>query len=478
MASGLAAKIVDICTLIVLARLLSPADFGLVAMAMTLVVVIETIFNIPIGSGILRAKVVSKASCDTAFTLAFLRGTLVGVLLLGLSFPVSRYFGDARLLSLCWVIAVAPVVRGLVNPRVFLLQRRLDFRFSAYFKLIGKLLSAAIAISVAVFTKSYWAIAIVTLVTPCVLFIGSYLFVSYRPRFSLLKLSDFSDIVGWSTLNQLFSALNWQSDRFVLGGVVPADMFGRYSMSANLANLPAQIFVAPLGQIINASFGKIKDRDNLKRAYLKSSQLVCFLVTPLLLLGACYSRPILLGLFPEGWDEAIKIFSCLCLIGLVALPTRTFPAAAMHLRVLRVVTVSSLVEFVCRIVLLAILVRSAGIDGAIYAGFSATCIRLGMTMYFTKKIFFLSFKSQTAIHIRTVVSGIVLVCTSFYFLDSIDYSNTGSIFLSTFPGVAVSLFVYFAVAFTLWSLCSKPDGSERVLFNLFRSFGNRIVRVV
>ena len=80
-ASKLVARCLDLATMVVLGRLLSPADFGLVAIAMSVVMVIEAVLELPVGQAVVRLSVVTKAHYDTAFTISFLRGSGVALIL-------------------------------------------------------------------------------------------------------------------------------------------------------------------------------------------------------------------------------------------------------------------------------------------------------------------------------------------------------------------------------------------------------------
>ncbi len=157
------AKVIDFCLLIVFGRVLSPADFGLVALAMTLIVMLELIADLPVGQVLVRMHEPRPEHYDTAFTLSLIRAAALGTLYIALAWPFAWLYRDARLAPLICVLSLAPMVRGLVSPRLAYYARSIDFRRDFFSDFAGKLGSLLCAGSLALLYPSYWAIAVGTL---------------------------------------------------------------------------------------------------------------------------------------------------------------------------------------------------------------------------------------------------------------------------------------------------------------------------
>jgi len=123
----LLSRFIDFALLLILGRILTPDDFGLVALAMAPVFIIEAVLSIPIAQAILSHPKVNRATYDTAFTLSIIRGLILGTVLITLSFPMAQYFEDERLTSLICVLAIAPILRGAISPRIADYMRRMDY---------------------------------------------------------------------------------------------------------------------------------------------------------------------------------------------------------------------------------------------------------------------------------------------------------------------------------------------------------------
>ncbi|MDE1901941.1 MAG: oligosaccharide flippase family protein, partial [Alphaproteobacteria bacterium] len=118
----------DLVTLAILSRLLTPADFGLTALAMTTVTVAESVTALPLMVALLRVAEPTRAMFDTAFTLAFLRGVVLAVVLGGLGFVMAVIYRDPRLTALVCALSLAPILRGLTSPRMVSFIQKMDFR--------------------------------------------------------------------------------------------------------------------------------------------------------------------------------------------------------------------------------------------------------------------------------------------------------------------------------------------------------------
>ena len=93
-------KLIDFCLLIILGRVLSPADFGLVALAMTLIVMLELIADLPVGQVLVRMEEPRPEHYDTAFTLSLIRAVALGLVYVALAWPFAWVYHDARLATI------------------------------------------------------------------------------------------------------------------------------------------------------------------------------------------------------------------------------------------------------------------------------------------------------------------------------------------------------------------------------------------
>ena len=117
------AKSLDFISLLVLARFLGPAEFGVVAMAWTSVQIVEALSEMPLSAVLMNVEKPSEAMYDTAFTMAVIRSIATIGLLAAMAVPLSIFYHEPRLIALQCALSAAPAMRGLVSQRAHKLQR-------------------------------------------------------------------------------------------------------------------------------------------------------------------------------------------------------------------------------------------------------------------------------------------------------------------------------------------------------------------
>jgi PST family polysaccharide transporter len=155
-------RVIDLVAMLVLARILLPTDFGLVAIALSVVSVTEAVLELPINQVLVRLPSITASQYDTAFTLSLLRGGALSLVLIAIAWPFAAFYADARLLPLVGFLSLAPAARGLVSPRLAEYQRGMSFWRDFSMEIGGKLTAFVLGVAIALLTRSYWAMAVST----------------------------------------------------------------------------------------------------------------------------------------------------------------------------------------------------------------------------------------------------------------------------------------------------------------------------
>lgn len=280
-AARISARVIDLAALLVLARVLSPADFGLTAIAASLVSIVEMVLEIPLVQALLRLQTIEKAHLDTAFTLGLLRGAVIAVLMVAAAWPAAHIYADARLIPIVLVLSLSPIARSLYSPGMVHLFRDINFRASFIADFIGKAIAALISIGVLYAGAGYWALVINPVASSILPTALSYILAPYSPRLSLEKLSAFSAFTGWFTSSQILAAFSWQYDRVFLGYHVEKAVLGRYGVASDFSVLPTQSLIGPAMRPVMAAFATIaEDRQRLQSAFLRAARLTMIIALP------------------------------------------------------------------------------------------------------------------------------------------------------------------------------------------------------
>ena len=307
-------RIIDFFTLLVLARILTPADFGLAALATSLVMVVDTMLEVPVTQALLRLPTIDKSHLDTGFTVGLMRGVVIATIVLAAAWPYSWINHDSHLVLLVAVLALGPISRGLTSPAMVNFARQLGFRQTFILEASGKLTAAIIAMLVVLSGGAYWAIVANFVIASLASTVASYILAPYRPAISLARLPDFAGFIGWFSSAQLVSALNWQFDRFLIGALADRPTLGRYAVASDVAVIPTQSLIGPALQPVMAAFSQINaDRARVRQAFLKATRFAMLISAPACVgisLTADLVTDLLLG---AKWEHAAPLLSLLAL---------------------------------------------------------------------------------------------------------------------------------------------------------------------
>jgi PST family polysaccharide transporter len=307
-------RIIDFFTLLVLARSLTPDDFGLAALAMSLVLVVDTVLELPVTQALVRLKTIDQRHLDTSFTLSILRSGLIAVIILAAAWPFAALNNDPELMPLVAVLALAPVIKGLYSPAMVHFARDLGFRQTFLLEFCGKVASFVVATTTVFLGGTYWAIAANYVASSTAATIASYVLAPYRPAFSLSRLSDFAGFIGWFSSAQLVSALNWQFDRVLIGAVAGKAVLGRYALVSDVAAIPTQNLIGPAQQSVMAAFARIgSDPERMKFAFLKAVRFVMLIAVPACVGISLTSDLVTDLLLGAKWKDAAPLLTPLAL---------------------------------------------------------------------------------------------------------------------------------------------------------------------
>ena len=348
-------RLIDFFNLLILARLLSPAEFGLAALAMALVVVIDTVLEVPVTQALVRLKVLDKSHLDTGFTLGVLRSSAIAAIFLVATWPYSLVNGNPLLVPVIAAMALGPIAKGFMSPAMVHFARELEFRPTFAIETISKLCAFVAAVATVVAGGGYWAIVVNFVITAFVATVASYVVAPYRPAFSLNRLSDFAGFIGWFSSAQLVSALNWQFDRFLIGSAGTSAMLGRYAVASDIAVIPTQSIIGPALQPVMAAFSQISSNaDRMRTAFLKASRFAMLISLPVcvgLSLTADLVTAILLG---AQWSDAAPYLSLLAL-SVIPIPYfQTLYSASLALDRPSVIFRLNVIDLCFRVVLISV----------------------------------------------------------------------------------------------------------------------------
>jgi len=463
----LAAKLIDFAMLLCLARFLGPAEFGLVAMAMAAVYIAEALFELPTAAALIRVPELTPELLHTAFTLSLLRGLFIALLLLAVAWPLAAFNNEPRLAALLAALALAPAMRGLVNPRMVEYARALDFRPDAVMEVSGKAVALIVSVTIAIVTRSYWAIAAATVCAPLVATVLSYFIAPLRPRLTLVHWPQFSNLLGWNFLSQVCQALNWQIDRLLLPRLTTTVAFGQYAMGKQMSEIPVQALIQPLIRPVMPALASAGEARGSR--YLQLSHAIALVMAPVMGLLLVWPEPLVRVALGPDWAPAAQWLQGISFVALLWLPGLLMAPLAMTLDRTRWMAVRTFVELMVRLPLVWLGAVHYGIPGAIAGSAIATAVGTVISCFVVRRLIDTSLTAQFMTlwwpMVAMVPAGAVLWFAKPALMAA---AGVGPLLLWAVPVGVLYLVVYGLAAWLAWRLAGRPAGLEQHLLDIIR----------
>ncbi|MCJ2019211.1 lipopolysaccharide biosynthesis protein [Methylobacterium sp. E-065] len=469
-AGRLGTRLVDLATFVILARVLGPTEFGVVALAMIPIFIVEMITDLPISNSLIRTHTFERGALDTAFTLSLIRGIGIAAMLLLIAKPFAEFSNDIRVAPLVAALGVGSILRCLSSPAAIKFVRELDFRREIAMDLLGKIASFSSSVAFAVTTQSYWAIAVGTLTGPVVTTALSYYVAPYRPRLSLRHWSIFSNLAGWHSLGQLVSAISWQADRIILSRYISLADFGRYSVAENLASMIYSIVAIPLARAWLPSFSSVQhDTARLSQAYRKASSASATIVVPAYIGLSIMSDPAIRIILGNKWTEAAPILSGIAAGAIFSVLSGPVSSLALTLNRARFATILVAADLVIKLPALFFAALWFGVTGVLFARAGAGLISLVTGMIIVHSLTSLEFQKQFAAIIRPYLSGAVMYASLLSMSHWLSGIPVGfNLAAASIVTILIGIVIYTVALLALWFVMGRPDGPELMLTGRLR----------
>ncbi|MGD1874961.1 MAG: oligosaccharide flippase family protein [Mastigocoleus sp.] len=304
---------------IILAWLLGPEYFGLMAVVNILLTGLELFSDIGIGQNIVRSKRGDELNfLNTAWTVQAMRGFLLWFFCLAITIPAARYYEDERLLYLLPFVGLSSIFTGFSSTSIHTLNRQMSLEKLTVFELVTQVFSIAVMLSVAYYNRnSVWSLAIggVSLHVSRML-ISHKLIPGFRNRFAWDK-SAFEEIISfgkWVFFATALMFLAEQADRLILGKLLSFTTLGVYSIAYTLASMPREIIKRLSYKVI---FPAISNHIDLPRSTLRSKILhqrrKILIAFALPLAGLVTVGDLIIGfLYKEDYIQATWMMPILC----------------------------------------------------------------------------------------------------------------------------------------------------------------------
>jgi O-antigen/teichoic acid export membrane protein len=258
---------------IVLARILSPADFGLFGIVVLAIAFLETFTETGINAVLIQLKDKIEDFVDTAWIISIIRGTLIAGLIIVFTRFLAHFFASPAVFPLLLLASLIPFIRGFINPAIIVLQKELQFQKEFFLRSAILLTDVAFSILLVILTRSVIGLLWGVIIGAMIEVLLSFVFLSPRPRLAFEK-EKFVKIIGfgkWVTLNGIFAYLADRIDDIFVGRVLGVASLGIYQMAYKISSLSFTEISNMTSKVTFPVYSKITtDPQRLKRAYLRT----------------------------------------------------------------------------------------------------------------------------------------------------------------------------------------------------------------
>jgi len=379
-----------IVRLAILARLLSPYEFGLFGIAVLMLALLETVTETGINVFLIQKEGELKDYVSSAWLVSILRGVLISAVLLAFSGLISTFFNSPNALPLIMLIAIIPFLRGFINPSEIKFQKNLEFNKEFALRLSCFLVDAVVSITLSIITGK--AIALVWGMAAGVvaeLFI-SLVFIKPRPtfKFEKLKIKNVFNRGKWVTISSIMQYFFSNGDNITVGKILNTSALGYYQMAYNVSMLPVTEISNIFYTVSFPVFTRFSDDlKRLKMAFIKVTLLVSVLVIPVGLILFFFTTPLVSLVLGDKWLPIVPTLKILTFAGVIRAVTGIVPAVFLAVKKQEYVTVSALLNFVGLAVTIVPLVMKFGIIGAGYSVIFASFLSVPLLIYYCSRIF-------------------------------------------------------------------------------------------
>ena len=300
---------------IIMARLLSPSDYGITALPAVFLVVAEVFINGGFGTAMVRKPELTEKDISTAFIYSISVGLLC-YLILYLSAPfIAIFYNTPVLTPLIRVTALSFLWGPLVTPQTIILQRRLDFKTPARITIITKIIGAIIGICLAYMGYGLWSLVIMNVVSSFLSFVQTWFAVKWIPKKKWSR-DSFNYLWGYGNkliLSSLLEKIYQNIIPIVLGKYFSTYDLGLYSRAKGYASLPAVQGTSIVQRVVFPTLSKQQDDIKaLERNYRKMLKVTAFVIFPVMVLLSALARPLIIVMLTEKWEECVVLLQIIC----------------------------------------------------------------------------------------------------------------------------------------------------------------------
>ncbi|MFN2289298.1 MAG: oligosaccharide flippase family protein [Chromatocurvus sp.] len=457
-------RLIGLFSTLILARVLSPEDFGIAAMGMLVLHFLFEVSEFGTEMHLIRAKEINRVNCDTAWTITLLQGVLTSVVLAALASPAAIYFKEPRVVEVMYVLALAALIGGFENIGPVLLRRDLQFARDFRFNVYKKILVFCTTIISALVLRNYWALVLGHLAGTIAGVVLSYVVHSYRPRWSLGYAREYITFAMAIIPLRVATTLRGMISSFLVAGLGNASVLGSFRVAGDLSSLFTREIVTPMGRGLLPNYTRLADRpEELSGMYRKVLSMVALVCIPAGVGVSAIADDLVLVLLGDQWGFAAMLMKYL------AIGAAIFAVSQAMVNQILVATGRERSAAVLAWVRLGITFpilwagfELGGAPGIAKASIVASLVCLPVIYNETRRAVMLPLFALMGLLWRPIVAAVVM----HFVVGTLYSSELEWAILRLFLESIIGALTFVGVMVVLWLVSGRPRGAESIAFGV------------
>lgn len=373
----------------ILARLLTPSQFGTFGIALLVLGLVEMATETGINVFLIQKKEAIDEYVDTAWIASITRGIIIALLIIFSAPIVASFFASQEAWELLFLTSIVPFMRGFINPSLVRFQKELSFDREFWFKSGLFFVESIVTVVLAFFTREASSIIWGLIASSFLEVILSFMFLRPRPHFRIQwdKMRAIIKRGKWMTAASIFNYLFYNGDNIVVGKILGVTPLGIYQMGYRLATLPITEVADVVTRVTFPVYTKIADdKARLKIAFFKTLLTVFTITLPFGLILLFFPKLIVEIILGDQWMAVVPVVQVLALFGVIRAVSSVSFALFLALDKQEYVSLVTLVGIISLFIAIVPLVLQYGIVGAAIAAFIASLVPLPVIVFLTRKV--------------------------------------------------------------------------------------------
>jgi O-antigen/teichoic acid export membrane protein len=304
---------------VVLARLLVPADFGLVAMVSTITGLASAFADLGLSEATIQRREITHDQVSVLFWINLAIGLGLMLVTIAIAPVLAWFYKEPRLVTITIVVSFAFLVGGLKVQPDAILRRQMRFTSLAIRDVSSYALAVPVAIMIALRGGGYWAIVALPLTLNTTVMLITWVMVKWKPGLPRRGTQVWSMISfgGKVAASYFIVTVNRSADNVLIGWRLGAGPLGLYSRAYNLLMLPVRQLSVPAMSVAIPAFSRVQDDpERFMRFYLRSANLIMWISAPIFGFLFVAARPVIVLTLGSKWIEAAPVFQILVISAL------------------------------------------------------------------------------------------------------------------------------------------------------------------